>query len=157
MGVQFKYLETSHWTEDGTCSYCGSISPDALFAAIAAGCELGPTDKDYKVYVDLVEPNPDELRVTSAITFDVSDERRQKEGWLPPDQELLTRDGWGGDYKWMQLSKRGPKKFGKFHFQHLSIDERKRFIDLLNAKAIKVGYPGHFYRLPFFAVKGASV
>ena len=34
------------------CSYCGSISPESFFAAIEAGKELGPTDKNYKVYVD---------------------------------------------------------------------------------------------------------
>jgi len=33
------------------CSYCGSISPEALFAAIAAGVEITPTDKSYKVYL----------------------------------------------------------------------------------------------------------
>lgn len=36
---------------DGTCSYCGSMRPDDLFAAIAVGAEIGPTDKNYKVYV----------------------------------------------------------------------------------------------------------
>lgn len=36
---------------DGHCSYCGSMAPDALFEAIALGAELGPTDKNYKVYV----------------------------------------------------------------------------------------------------------
>lgn len=41
----------SFWRSDGDCSYCGSIAPEAFFAAIAAGQELVPTDKDYKVYV----------------------------------------------------------------------------------------------------------
>ena len=40
-----------HWREDGTCSYCGSMSPGALFEAIACGAEIGPTDKNYKVYI----------------------------------------------------------------------------------------------------------
>ena len=39
------------WRSDGTCSYCGSISPRMLFEAIADGKEIGPTDKNYKVYV----------------------------------------------------------------------------------------------------------
>ena len=42
---------SDHWRPDRTCSYCGSISPAALFEAIDAGEELGPTDKSYKVYV----------------------------------------------------------------------------------------------------------
>ena len=41
-----------HWREDGTCSYCGSMSPEGLFEAIGCGAELGPTDKNYKVYVN---------------------------------------------------------------------------------------------------------
>lgn len=40
-----------HWQSEETCSYCGSISPRALFAAIDTGTVLGPTDKNYKVYV----------------------------------------------------------------------------------------------------------
>lgn len=41
---------------------------------------------------------------------------------------------------------------GKFYFQHLSQEQREEFITLLNAKTIHIGYPGHFYVLPFFAV-----
>lgn len=33
------------------CSYCGSMHPDDVFAAIEAGKMLDPTDKNYKVYV----------------------------------------------------------------------------------------------------------
>lgn len=40
---------------------------------------------------------------------------------------------------------------GKFYFQHLSDDQRREFIELLNAGAMNVGYPGHFYALPYFA------
>lgn len=39
------------WRENGTCSYCGSLRPDAFFTAIEAGAELIPTDKSYKAYV----------------------------------------------------------------------------------------------------------
>jgi hypothetical protein len=40
------------WRENGTCSYCGSLHPDVLMAAIEAGeVTLGPTDKSYKIYV----------------------------------------------------------------------------------------------------------
>ena len=39
---------------------------------------------------------------------------------------------------------------GKFYFQHLSVDERKKFIELYNAKTMRMGYPGQFYVLPFF-------
>jgi len=84
--------------EGASCSYCGSISPDDLFAAIDSGAELGPTDKNYKVYVK-------------------------------------TED----------------RPYGKFYFQHLDADGQRRFISLLNEGKLNIGYPGHFYTLPFFA------
>lgn len=94
----------SHWRADGTCSYCGSVSPERLFAAIEAGMVLEPTDKDYKVY-------------------------------------LRTESGDGQEQK--------------FYFQHLSVEERHRFIGLMNEKRLKLGLPGHFYVLPFFVQREA--
>lgn len=41
------------WSQRGTCSYCGSLSPELILKRCAAGdVELTPTDKNYKVYVD---------------------------------------------------------------------------------------------------------
>ena len=40
-----------HWHHNRTCSHCGSISPDFFFEALAAGCELAPADKSYKVVI----------------------------------------------------------------------------------------------------------
>lgn len=88
--------EKDQWRGDDTCSYCGSLSPEKLFEAIEAGAELGPTDKNYKVYV-------------SGAGFE-----------------------------------------NKFYFQHLSVEEQARFVTLLNERKVNVGYPGHFYVLPFF-------
>lgn len=87
-----------YWRKDGTCSYCGSISPEALFEAVAAGARLTPTDKNYKVYVDLPE-----------------------------------------------------RHHTKFYFQHLDDAGQKQFVKLLNDRALNIGEPGYFYRLPFFA------
>lgn len=41
----------------------------------------------------------------------------------------------------------------KFYYQHLSVDQRQEFVRLLNDGTMHVGYPGHFYRLPFFCVR----
>lgn len=139
----------SHWRPDGTCSYCGSISPAVLFKAIADGCELGPTDKSYKVYVDLVEEHPSELIVSGASNSADS----PGDGWQPADVGLLKKHGFSSDYTWMLLTPRGPVKHAKFYFQHLSRDEQLKFIDLLNQRKVNLGYPGHFYRLPFFCQK----
>lgn len=85
------------WRDDGTCSYCGSLSGDAFMCLAEAKAELGPTDKNYKVYV-------------------------------------------------------GSRS--KFYFQHLSDEQRQRFVELLNQSgALNIGQPGRFYRLPFFVTR----
>jgi hypothetical protein len=38
----------------------------------------------------------------------------------------------------------------KFYFQHLTLEQRHRFIELLNAGTMKIGFPGRFYSRPFF-------
>ena len=89
------------WRFDGTCNYCGSLSPVQFFKAIEDECEIGPTDKNYKVYI---------------------------EGEKAPNVRGVD----------------------KFYFQHLSEDEQRHFIELLNLGKVKIGYPGHFYTKPFF-------
>lgn len=39
----------------------------------------------------------------------------------------------------------------KFYFQHLSPEGQNKLIQMVNDKAIKFGFPGHFYVLPYFA------
>lgn len=39
----------------------------------------------------------------------------------------------------------------KFYFQHFSREQRIEFVRRMNAKELKLAYPGHFYVLPFFA------
>lgn len=79
-----------------SCSYCGSLAPDEFMQAVRDGCEIGPTDKSYKAYVE------------------------------------------------------GLGTFAKFYYQHLSVEQRIEFIDLYNDRTMNIGYPGHFYQLPFF-------
>lgn len=38
----------------------------------------------------------------------------------------------------------------KAYFQHFSAEDRSRFIELLNARRIKLAHPGYFYVLPYF-------
>ena len=82
------------------CNYCGSLQPNMLLSLMLSGCELGPTDKNYKVYIKNVD----------------------------------------GGY------------IGKFYFQHFTLEDRMRFIEIYNTKPrnFTIGYPGHFYVLPFF-------
>lgn len=46
---------------------------------------------------------------------------------------------------------------GKFYFQHFDDAQRARFIELLNTGAVKIGFPGHFYVLPFFIQRRSEV
>lgn len=81
---------TDTWREDGTCSYCGSVTPEKFFEYVDQGNYEG-TDKGYKVYVDY------------------------------------------------------HGSFGKFYFQHLTMDQR------INVLALIVeGKLGKLYTLPYF-------
>lgn len=50
----------------------------------------------------------------------------------------------------------GEPTTAKFYFQHLSEEQRREFFDLYVAEQINVGYPGHFYVLPFFMRRPAA-
>jgi len=120
------------WQEnDGSCSYCGSVNPDVLMERIEAGTvEVGPTDKSYKIYLQNI--NGEEFKQSYRDCPSNSD-------CTGPDDctHWVTRDH--------------PQ--AKFYFQHLSKEQITRFIELLNEKKIKIGYPGYFYRLPYFCEK----
>ncbi|BCG50253.1 hypothetical protein [Ralstonia phage RP13] len=44
--------DADHWREDGTCSYCGSISGEKALELIKNGATVTPTDKNYKMYIN---------------------------------------------------------------------------------------------------------
>lgn len=133
-----------------SCSYCGSLHPDRFMELVREGWEVGPTDKNYKVY--LRQPlTPEE-------------EAQQKADWTQRDavaqavRELGKRDGKTAeqiaadlDEQWAKIphSSSGPE--AKFYFQHLTPAQRTEFIDLHNARTMKIGDPGYFYQPPFFA------
>ena len=103
-----------------SCSYCGSLSPAELFAAIEAGHELGPTDKNYKVYVGL--PNPKagqvvEIGSESGPAFDRDGKPNKLD--LTPAEKLLGR------YRRPMHGTAGVTVTAKFYFQHLSPAEQR--------------------------------
>lgn len=115
------------WDPGDHCSFCGSLHPDVLMSRIeGATVELGPTDKNYKVYVHAV---PYSAHFLQSYRMDGS---------------------LGGDdpAKWEWTTRSIPET--KFYFSHLSEEQRQRFVELLNAGCLRIGIPGHFYRLPFF-------
>ena len=77
-------------------------------------------------------------------------------GSMNPDEFMrLVREGFqvgptDKSYKVYVQSPDGTGREGKFYFQHLTIDQRVEFVELLNNREINIGYPGHFYTRPFF-------
>lgn len=147
------------WTLDGnTCTYCGSLNPDELMGLLETGeAELSPTDKDYKVYVQRANPRFGKKRICGSTTH-------ERPGYEPlsaakyleavAEGACRPQDYKVGDY--VLWGDEPPKTHEKFYFQHLSEEQKKRFIELLNAKKLKIRDPGHFYKLPFFCVAGGA-
>lgn len=116
------------WREDGSCSFCGSMNPDTFMERLEAGdVRLAPTDKNYKVYVE------NEGGTQFKQTYRDCSGKECNKG---PDEctHWVTRE----------------VSHSKFYFQHLSDEQKDRFITLLNEKKLKLGYPGYFYSIPFF-------
>lgn len=123
-GAASNFPTPDEWRDDKTCSYCGSLDPAEFFRVIAEGGELGPTDKNYKVYV-----------TGSGL--------RQSYRDCPDDADCEGPDDCG---HWVTRD----VDQSKFYFQHLSADEQTKFVTLLNENKVKIGVPGYFYVLPFF-------
>ncbi len=133
-----------------TCSYCGSLHPGDFLDLALAGAQLGPTDKDYKVYVDWPDPDAGVPWIYASANFEKTDP-----DWLKvTDENVATLPGDGhpivGHY--VCIEPKSATQHGKFYFPHLDEAQKRQFVELLNAKRLTIGSPGHFYRLPFFAV-----
>ncbi|HET9554895.1 MAG TPA: hypothetical protein VFP50_18160 [Anaeromyxobacteraceae bacterium] len=122
------------WRADGTCSYCGSLNEATLMARLEAGdVELTPTDKSYKVYVRNAGGDPFQQTYRDCPAGSPPHMPDACEHWVTRETSET-----------------------KFYFQHLDEQQRRRFVELLNEKKMKLGYPGHFYRLPFFISRGGA-
>lgn len=111
--------------DDGTCWFCGSLLGDAFMARLEAGdVQLGATDKNYKVYV-------------------------HNAGGEPFRQSYRTDGGRTADQRLWTWTTREVEQT-KFYFQHLSEEQRRRFVELLNTGKVRM-YGGYGFRpLPFF-------
>lgn len=122
----------SNWDRlpDGTCQYCGSMNPDTFMARVEAGTVLlGATDKSYKVYV----------RNNGGDGF------KQTYRDCPPKSPCTPEDC----THWVTRDHDNQK----FYFEHLSVDQRIRFVELFNDKKLNFEMGGSFYTLPFFMVR----
>lgn len=117
-----------HWREDDTCSYCGSLNPDTFMARLEAGdVELSPTDKNYKVYI----------RNVGGEVF------KQTYRKCPVD---ATCTGPDDCTHWVTRE----RARAKFYFQHLSNDQKTRFVELYNQRKLQFVDDYGFYVLPYF-------
>lgn len=110
-------------SSDDTCSYCGSLNPDVLMSKIESKeVEIDPTDKEYKIYVrgEGLTQSYRDCPVNS-----VCKDPKECSHWV-------TR----------------PHTMKKFYFQHFSIEQRKKFVEMMKTNSIKMSHP--FYVLPFF-------
>lgn len=123
----------AHWREgDRSCSYCGSMHPDDFMARLEAGdVEITPTDKNYKAY--LVNKGGEDFKQTYRD--------------CPKDAKCTGPDDCT-HYVTREIDQH------KFYFQHLSEDQMRRMVDLVNEKKLHFQYPGYFYRMPYFMSGG---
>jgi len=156
------------------CPWDGSMHPDEFMAYLEKpGTWLTPTDKNYKVYISVVSDEPETMRHITSMT------RRPDEGrpdsqynreWLTWEEaverhpemreeyeehlshvaSLAPSHPWHTDTHWIQVCPRGEERESKFYFEHLTEEQKRRFIDLLNEGKLNLREPGFFYRRPFF-------
>ena len=114
--------------DDNCCSYCGSLNPDEFMLRLEAGnVSLTPTDKNYKVYI--CNNGGEQFKQTYRTDNDRTGDKT-KQVWTTRDMSQA-----------------------KFYFQHLSDEQKTRFVELINSGTVKMDYPGHFYNLPYFICK----
>ena len=114
--------------EDDCCSFCGSLNPATLMARLEAGdVELGPSDKNYKVYV--------RNRGGAMFKQHYRDCPRDSEPHMP---EVCTH--------WVTRE----IDQTKFYFQHLSPEQQQRFVEIYNDRRIHFSVVIDFHVLPYF-------
>lgn len=107
-----------------SCSFCGSLHPDAFMRWLRDGGTIDSTGKNYKAYIDCPYPN---------------------EHYGETTDEIITVDG-GGSYRSISVYGRT----AKFYFQHLDDAQRREFVDLYNAGRIAFAGGYGFEIYPFF-------
>jgi hypothetical protein len=133
-----------------SCSYCGSLHPARFMELVREGWTVGPTDKNYKAYLNAPVTDDDRERAKSRWASGITGQAVRK---------TLAAEGVGADAIEARIGEywsehEEPYLTGrlsaKFYFQHLSIGQRHEFIELHNSKAMQIGWPGRLYVPPFF-------
>lgn len=147
----------SQWRDDGTCSYCGSLNPDLLFAAIEDGAaELGATDKNYKLYATLPYDRPDELVISASTNASMTEDEAARGGWLKADAEARGRWRLSEFTSFYRLRPHGSRRHTKVYFQHFSEAQMRRFVELHNQKRLRFAPGDGLYVWPYFMQRATS-
>lgn len=134
------------------CSFCGSMAPDDFLEVVKAGAEVGPTDKNYKLYVSWPRPDADTLFVLGSTSS--PEKPSGRDGWYGWDEltaeqlEIVRRDGYDRD-GWRPtyfLFGTRPTIDAKFYTPHFSPEQGREFFGLWQAAKVNWGYPGGPYR-----------
>ncbi|MFI5422900.1 MAG: hypothetical protein ACHQWH_03035 [Nitrososphaerales archaeon] len=129
------------------CSFCGSMHPDDFFKAIERDQRMiTGTDKNYKVYVEIVHPQAGkivEIGSESGPAFN-------REG-KPNKPDLTAAERDSGRYDRKIHGTAPPTKNAKFYYQHLDEAGQDRFIHLNNSGDLNIEPRFGLYRAPFFA------
>lgn len=152
-------VDYGKFPDDGHCRKCGSLSAATLMERLAAGTvSLDPTDKNYKVYVhneggEKFRRSHRVDKVEERVAAAAANGHRLDDPALSEDDRAdaaAYREGRPLDpmrnWRWVTEE----TDHTKFYFEHLSEEQMRTFVELLNAGRLRINYPGHFYRLPFF-------
>lgn len=160
------------------CPWDGSMHPDEFMAYLEKpGTRLTPTDKNYKVYIDVESGEPEQMRRVSSTTRKTrpGDENGMEYGrqWMTWEEavelhpelreeyeqhlrhvaSLAPSHRWHTETTWIQVDTRGDRRESKFYFEHLSDVQKQRFVELLNEGKLNLREPGYFYARPFFIAR----
>jgi hypothetical protein len=150
LGSMSAYGKDAYWrappsSEHQACSYCGSMHPDELMALVEQGALITPTDESYKIYVEVPHLMAGRDIQVGTVTGPTHDYLGK------PMFENITPEEKAAGYVHRQRIAKAPAfKTEKFYFQHLSDEQKARFVELINTKVVMFAHPGHFYVIPYF-------
>lgn len=136
------------WRPDDTCDFCGGWRPSRFLEAIAQGCEVTPTDKSYKLYIDVPDPDAGKMRIYGSSN---SVEKPSGEGWERWSNERALAEGGGWlekdeEENWMLIGPTPAFKTMKVYTNHFSEAQAVAFVELCETGKTKFKFPGHLYR-----------
>lgn len=143
--VAARSFPSPHWRANNTCSHCGGLRPSLALLAIQGGAKVTPTDKNYKMYLELPNPEVGKLRIIGSRNF----ESGRDDGFQKVTPELIAAHP-HIDFRhhmndWVQLSPHTATRTAKVYFNHFSESQAVELVRLWLSGKINFEYPGSFY------------